>query len=177
MSDLTPPLEKDAPLIATWSDTSSTDAALIAALRRVCETTEWEYGEVWMPNADNTVLELNPAWYVNPELEGDRLLAWRQFRYCSEEFVLHPGEGLPGRVWSSQDPKWIADVSAQSESYFLRNQIARAFGAKAGFGLLVGTEQGPIIFVFFMSIDRPAAPALMTLTESLVAQTLTSSQS
>jgi hypothetical protein len=63
------------------------------------------------------------------------LLSLEQFRLCSEGFVLSPGEGLPGRVWLSEQPEWIADATAQSESYWLRNQLARAFDIGAGFGV------------------------------------------
>lgn len=81
------------------------------------------------------VLELSPAWYVNPRRDRISVSALEQFRLCSEAFVLPPATGLPGRVWSSQQPEWIVDVSAESETYFLRHQIAKAYGVRAGFGV------------------------------------------
>jgi hypothetical protein len=68
-------------------------------------------------------------------------LSWQQFRLCSLDFTLHLGEGLPGRVCLFQRPEWVADVSIQSEGYFLRNQIAKAFSVRAGLGLPILVEQ------------------------------------
>jgi hypothetical protein len=132
-------------------DELEANAILTTALKSVCEETDWEYAEVWIPKANNTILELIPAQYISTRVDSDRQLAWEQFRSCSEEFVLHPGEGLPGRVRSSQQPEWIADVSIQSESYFLRNQIAKAFGAKSAFGVPVVEGQIGVVLAFFMS--------------------------
>jgi len=33
--------------------------------------------------------------------------------------------------------EWIEDISTESETSFLRNQIAKAFGVRAGFAVLV----------------------------------------
>ncbi|OUL21147.1 hypothetical protein BV372_31825 [Nostoc sp. T09] len=136
-------------------------------LEQVCEETEWEYGEVWLPKTD-TILELDPAWYISSQVRTNRQVAWAQFRYCSENFILHLGEGLPGRVWETQTSEWIADVSTQPESYFLRNQIAKAFGAKAGFGMLVSERNVQAIFVFFMSKIQKRDMELIATTTTIL---------
>lgn len=123
-----------------------------------------------MPTADNTILELSPARYISTRVDSDRYLAWEQFRFCSEDFVLHPGEGLPGRVWSSQQPEWIADVSMQAESYFLRNQIAKAFSVKSGFGVPVVEGQVGVVLVFFMSKVWDENSQLMASTQAIATQ-------
>jgi hypothetical protein len=143
-------------------------------LRQVCQTTDWEYGEVWLPKIDSPILELSSAWYVSTQLDTDRQLAWRQFRYCSEKFILRIGEGLPGRVWASQTPEWIVDVSAQTESYFLRNQIAIAFGAKASFGLPINTKDMQAVVAFFKSETQNQNLQLMAATEAIVRQSYSS---
>jgi hypothetical protein len=142
-------------------------------LQQVCQTTDWEYGEVWLTKIDSPILELSPAWYVSAQLDNDRQLAWKQFRYCSEKFILRIGEGLPGRVWASQTTEWIVDVSAQSESYFLRNQIAKAFGAKASFGLVINTEDMQdmqAVVAFFKSEAQNQNSQLMAATEAIIRQ-------
>lgn len=142
-------------------------------LQQVCQTTDWEYGEVWLPKIDSPILELSPAWYVNAQLDNDRQLSWKQFRYCSEKFILRIGEGLPGRVWASQTTEWIVDVSAQSESYFLRNQIAKAFGARASFGLPINTKDIQAVVAFFKSEAQNQNSQLMAATEAIVRQSYT----
>jgi hypothetical protein len=76
--------------------------------------------------------------------------------------VLSSGEGLPGRIARSRYPEWIEDVSAQTENYFLRNQIARAFGIRAGFGFPVYAQQDFVgIFVLFRERACPENPRLV----------------
>jgi hypothetical protein len=106
-----------------------------AILQNMCQAIDWDYGESWIVQKDLSTLNLGSSWYLTPSIqEAGRCLSWQQFRVCSQNFTLHLGEGLPGRVCSSQQPEWVPDVSIQSEGYFLRNQIAKAFSVKAGLG-------------------------------------------
>jgi hypothetical protein len=155
------------PLVTNISEAG---AILTDAIKHVCEETDWEYGEVWIPEAENTILEMSPAWYISTQVDSDRELAWKQFRYCSEEFVLHPGEGLPGRVFSSQQAEWIVDVSIQSEFYFLRNQIAKAFGVKSALGVPVVEGHLQIVLVFFMSKIWDENKQVIASTEAVAEQ-------
>jgi hypothetical protein len=113
--------------------------SLAPIVMQLCETTGWDYGEIWIPidslagnSADNeTVLELSSVGHIAPNV--DDLLSLEQFQLCSEGCVVSPDEGLPGRVWSSGKSEWLADATAESESYWSRNQLARAFDIGAGF--------------------------------------------
>ena len=129
------------------------DHDFAAALNRTCYAINWDYGEVWIPNPETALLELSPIWYAHPNLSSDRLYTLQQFRACSEKFVLLMGEGLPGRIWQSRHPEWIQDVSLQSEDYFLRHQIAKAFNIKAGFGCPVFDHEAIAAILIFFS-DR-----------------------
>lgn len=132
------------------ADVSMLDSDFTAALSRVCQAINWDYGEVWTPNLEGTLLEINPVWYGNQNRSRDRWDDLRKFRACSEEFALSIDEGLPGKIWRSCQTEWINDISTQSENYFLRNQIAKAFNLKAGFGFPVFCDQEIIaIFIFF----------------------------
>ena len=124
--------------------------ALSVALLQVCEVTGCDYGEAWIPSKDGMILELSPAMYISNREDGSAT-ALELFWICSKDFVLSPDYGMPGRVWSSHQPEWIPDVSAQSETYFLRNQIAKACGVRAGFGIpILVDEQVLAVLVFFM---------------------------
>lgn len=150
---------------------SATDLVtlLTSLLISVCDRTEWEYGESWIPDATCPILELSPAWCITSNLDVNQALPWTQFQVCSKSLVLRPGEGLPGRVWRSQQSEWLEDVSAQSEAYFLRNQIARALSVKAGFGIpIIISSQVIAVVVFFMSKERSPDADLMEQTEAIV---------
>lgn len=137
------------------SEAPDLETALTMVLGEVCKFTNSDYGEAWFPAKNGTVLELSPAWYKNTCRNSDYLPALDQFRLCSEAFIFPLGIGLPGRVWSSQQPEWICDASAHSETYFLRNQVAKAFGIKAGFGVpIIARNNVLAVLVFFMCEAR-----------------------
>jgi hypothetical protein len=126
------------------------DYTLATALNRVCQAIDWDYGEVWIPNSEGTLLQISSVWYGHQSRSYDRLDALEKFKICSEKFILSIDEGLPGRIWRSRKVEWINDISIQSENYFLRNQIAKAFNIKAGFGFPVFCDQEIMgILVFF----------------------------
>lgn len=153
------------------SETSDLYSAFTVALRKICEFTNWEYGEVWITNQARNLLKLSPAWYINTHKGIASVEALEQFRLCSEAFVLAPGCGLPGRVWLSQQPEWISDISTQSETYFLRHYIAKAFGVKAGFGVpIVVNYQVLAVFAFFMLEPCAQNQQLVKLTVAAAAQ-------
>lgn len=116
-------------LTQSISEAPNFHTALSVTLRLVCELTQWEYGEIWLPR--NQILECSPAWYGN--------IATEKFRQESEKLTFPPNVGLPGRVWVSQQPEWIEDISLQNDNFVVRTQAQDA-GINAGFAvpILIG---------------------------------------
>ncbi len=139
-------------------------------LREICHAIKWDYGEIWIVQENCSTLSLSPSWYLNPFIrEIGRGLSWQQFRACSLEFTIHLGEGLPGRVYLSQKTEWVPDVSIQSERYFLRNQIAKAFSVKAGLGFpIFAKQQIKAVFVCFQSKFCQEDPEIMQWLQSVI---------
>ena len=99
------------------SESQDLNAALDHVIRKMCQATDWDFGEVWVPSLDGKVLKLTPAWYsTNNSLH--------KFGRLSEGFAFPPNTGLPGRVWSSKRPEWIPDVSSLPVAVFPRAPIA-----------------------------------------------------
>jgi GAF domain len=142
--------------------------ALVAGLRILCEFIDWDYGEIWILDQDSDVLQISPTWHFHDRTHSDECrLSWQQFQLCSQEFTLHLGEGLPGRVCLSRRAEWISDVTSRSENYFLRNLIAKAFGLRAGLGVPVYIESATqVVFVFFNSEVCEKDLFLMQLVEN-----------
>ncbi|HEY9749473.1 MAG TPA: GAF domain-containing protein [Allocoleopsis sp.] len=144
-------LERSPSVVSMTTEVDSVvSSGLATMLQTVCETMGWDYGEAWAA-IDEKTLKLSSICHIQVGLSCDRKIDWEHFHACSQEFVLHSGEGLPGRVWATQAPEWMVDVSAESESYFLRHQIAKAFGVKAGLGLPTKMEELEVVLVFFRS--------------------------
>lgn len=135
------------------SEAPNVEDPIAPIVMQIVETTDWDYGEIWIPSANSTVLELTDVFHIASNTTD--LLSLEQFRLCSEGFVVSPGEGLPGRVWSSGQSESIADATAESESYWLRNQLARAFDLRAGFGVpIIDNGRVQAVLVFFKLVTQ-----------------------
>ncbi len=139
-------------------------AALKITVRKVCQATGWYYGEAWIPSSDGKILECGPAWY-------DSVDSLEKFRRLSEEFTFPPNTGLPGRVWSSQEPEWIPDVSAELEKVFPRSSIALEAGLRAGYGVpIIANGQVLAVLVFFMMAYHEEDKGLVKLVSGAATQ-------
>ncbi|HEY9627902.1 MAG TPA: ATP-binding protein [Coleofasciculaceae cyanobacterium] len=132
-------------------------SALQIALQKVCEATQWEFGEAWVPNLERTAMECSPAWYSKSE-------HLREFRQQSQSFLFKPGFGIPGRVWSTKQTEWHQDVSLESNTIYLRSHLALAAGLKATLGVpILANDEVLTVLVFYMSESRPEDRRLIDL--------------
>ncbi len=138
--------------------------ALGETLRQVCQATGWKYAEAWIPRIDGTALECSRVWYsTETKLE--------KFRNLSEAFTFSPNLGLPGRVWLSKHSEWIKDVTQETDSVFLRCQIAVESNLKAALGIpILANNQVLAVLVFFMFESREKDSQLAELVASVTNQ-------
>lgn len=160
--------EEEIRLLQTLSqaiaDAEDFHSALEVALNKVCVATGWSYGEAWIPQPQSEVLECTKVWYSStPVLEA--------FRQHSQGWTFSPGIGLAGRVWLSQQPEWIPDVSITDNEIFNRNHIAQACGLKAGFGVpILGQDRVLAVLTFFMLEPRQKDERLVELVGCVATQ-------
>jgi PAS domain S-box-containing protein len=74
-------------------------------LQVVCQSLGWEAAGLWSLDPAGTRLRCDHVWYC----PGTGLEA---FEVASLGMTLEAGHGLPGRVWASGQPAWIADLNA-----------------------------------------------------------------
>jgi diguanylate cyclase (GGDEF)-like protein/PAS domain S-box-containing protein len=142
------------------------NSALAQVLQLVCKTCYWDYGEAWIPCAKSHILQCSSAWYVNDDEHLNHGCQIQRFRAVSETFTFALGVGLPGRVWTLQQPEWQEDCSKQTGTTFLRQSIALENGIKAGLGIpVVVNHQVLAVLVFFKCA---AAPEDKQLVENLL---------
>jgi diguanylate cyclase (GGDEF)-like protein/PAS domain S-box-containing protein len=139
-------------------------SALEIALHLVCETTGWEFGEAWTPNPEQTYLEYSIVGYGrNP--------CHHQFRQQSQSLILQPNEGLPGRVWQTQKPEWIPDISEEIDTKHPRYQLALQCNLKAMFGVPILADNTVLaILVFLISTPQDPDKRFVELISSIATQ-------
>ncbi|MBI2932137.1 MAG: PAS domain S-box protein, partial [Planctomycetes bacterium] len=93
--------------------------AVTIALREICRTIGWPFGQAWLPHPDGDHMAAGPAWSSNAA-------RFSVFRKVSEDMTFVRDAGVVGRVWASREPLWVPDVLR--EASFKRQEGARAAG-------------------------------------------------
>lgn len=144
------------------SEAEDLESAFEITLSKVCETTEWTYGEAWIPRPDGTSLECSPAYFSRFDELGE-------FRSLTSQCNFVPGRGFPGRAWSSRKPIWVSDVT--SEKDFVRAAVAKEVGIKGGMAIPVLADQEVVaVMVFFVFEEREEDERLVQLISSIAVQ-------
>jgi PAS domain S-box-containing protein len=137
------------------NEASFIDEALQFAVKRICETTLWNIGHVYMLNGEESeVLVSKDIWYTDPGNE------FKEFRKQTSAFSFKKGEGLPGTVYKRETPVWIADITQHTN--FLRSDLAKKSKLMMGFGfpILVGKKVVGVLEFFSDKVDKPDAQLL-----------------
>jgi PAS domain S-box-containing protein len=146
------------------AETADPREALARALRAIGESLGWRFGAVWEP-ADERPQALRCV-----ETWSARGAAARDFEAASRSVALAAGEGLPGRVWRSGQPAWIADVLA--DDGFPRASAARRAGLHAAFCFPIRSARGVLGVIEFFSgeprqLDAELLATMSTLGEQI----------
>ncbi|MDB5308211.1 MAG: domain S-box protein [Gemmataceae bacterium] len=115
--------------------------AIPQILQAVCERLRWDFGAFWTVDRDAGVLRCLATWHPPSARVG-------QFDALTRTSECVPGTGLPGRVWRSGEPAWIADVGRDPN--FPRAPVAAEEGLHGAFGCPIragGEILGVIEFV------------------------------
>ncbi len=125
-------------------------------LEAICESLGWDVGELWSVDASANVLHRVESWH-------QQWVDVSEFEAVSREITFAPGVGLPGRVWESAEPTWIANVI--EDGNFLRTSIAAQVPLHAAFGfpILNGDERLGVMNFFSREVQQPDADLLKTM--------------
>lgn len=132
------------------------DIATPQILQAVCESLEWEFGELWSIDPHD-VLSCVRTWHL------PTFTAATEFEAIAQKTTFIPGVGLPGRVWVSKEPLWIADVSQDPD--FHRTEIALEAGLHTALGFPIYSDHEKLgVMVFFSrKIQKPDADLLQMM--------------
>ena len=128
------------------SSPSLADAGLLI-VEAVCHTLDWDMGAVWQVDTAAEVLRCVQVWH-KPSAAAD------EFERVSKGITFARGVGLPGQVWSSNEPVWIADVV--HESSFMRARLAAEVGLYGGLAFPIFFENTVLgVIEFFNQMKQP----------------------
>ncbi len=153
-------------LKATQSISKSEDfeSAIDVILGLICETIEWNLAEAWIPDTDGKILRCARGKYASD-------VRFSEFRETSLTLTFAPGIGMAGRIFLSQQPEWIEDVSQVQEDVFRRFKNAANVGLKAAFGLpILADEQVLAVVIFYCEKSLECQPRLLELFSAVATQ-------
>ncbi|MEH2083477.1 MAG: GAF domain-containing protein [Nostoc sp.] len=107
------------------AESTTINEATCQILQGICESLRWDLGEIWMVDRQANVLRFLDIWH-KPSLE------MQEFETLKRQTTFTRGIGLPGRVWASCEPVWIADIA--KDINFPNFKIAAQVGLHAAFG-------------------------------------------
>lgn len=127
-------------------------------VRALGECLGWSVTELWLADDDTTRLSRVAEWVSDASFDPFLDLA----RSAG-------GEGLPGRVFASGEPEWVASVP--EESRFVRAAVARACGLASAWAIPIRTQDRILGVLLGASRERePPDEDMLSLGASLGAQ-------
>ena len=129
------------------TDAPDEGAAFSRILEAIGSSLKWDTGALWQ--LDRTALKRIAAWNTPEPFDA----AW-----------LHAGEGLPGAVYTSGGPAWIADV--QADQHQPRGASAIQAGLHAAFAFPITGTSGVLGVIEFLAKEQrePDDALLATMT-------------
>jgi len=122
------------------------DSALKLVLEQVCQSLGWDMGDTWIPEPEKDYLACSQGSYVRDS-------SLTNFYEYERTLQITSGMGLVGRVWNSQQPQWIADLSeieAEAEEHlFMGIDRALAVGIRGVLGVPVICQQKLVAILSF----------------------------
>jgi two-component system CheB/CheR fusion protein len=138
------------------------EEASSAILQTITSIGDWALSALWIYDESIGRLRCRAYWHSGaPQFE--------KFGQLSSAVQFSMGEGLPGRVWASNEPLWIYDVVVDQN--FPRAPAAREAGLHGGFAfpLLAGRAINGVIELFSERVVEPD-PDLLQLVTALGSQ-------
>jgi PAS domain S-box-containing protein len=133
------------------------EEASSAILQTITSIGDWVLSTLWIYDETIGKLRCRAFW----ETGSDNLKKFGQF---SQTVQFRMGEGLPGRVWESNEPAWIHDVTVDRN--FPRVPAAKEAGLRGGFAfpLFAGRAVNGVVELFSRNFAEPDNDLLQLVT-------------
>jgi PAS domain S-box-containing protein len=137
------------------AESPALSSAIPSVLQAIGEGLGWDVGDMWTLDLESNTLRCTNVWHTSSA-------SIEEFNTASSAITLSRGSGLPGRVWESLKPVYIADV--REDSNFVRASQAVAVGLQAGFAFPIATGEKFLgVMEFFSLGSREPDDALLKM--------------
>jgi signal transduction histidine kinase len=128
------------------SDASDLQQAFPGILEAICQSIQWQAAVAWEIDKQERVLRCAAVWQSDsPKI--------RPFIALSKNSTFGKGAGLPGRVWASGKPIWIANVAEDKEFEQASQALAAGLQAAFAFPIRIGDEELGVIECFSKNVE------------------------
>ena len=133
-----------------------------AILQTITSIGDWVLSALWIYDESIGRLRCRAFWEAGSE-------DLKKFGQFSQTVQFRMGEGLPGRVWQSNEPAWVHDVTVDKN--FPRAPAAKEAGLRGGFAfpLFAGRAVNGVVELFSEHVTEPD-PDLLQLVTALGSQ-------
>jgi signal transduction histidine kinase/CheY-like chemotaxis protein len=130
------------------AEADSMEEAMPEILEVICEGMGQEVAAIWKLDETTDVLRCTHTWQRSgASVEG--------FLEATRKTSQPASTGLPGRVWVTQQPAWIEDVTKDAD--FSRAEAAVACGLRCGLAVPIfqNAELGGLLELFSGKVQKP----------------------
>lgn len=117
-------------------------------VQEVCSVLSWNCGIVWQANQSSNTLRCVEFWQRPalglPELES-----------ACREHTFEPGSGLPGKVWQTGAPLWIANMDQEQTFLPIPALPAEGFRSAVGFPIVFAGQIVGVMEFFSQHLREP----------------------
>jgi PAS domain S-box-containing protein len=144
------------------AEAATLEEATPKLLQALCEGLAWDLGVLWRTDRQAGVLRCVAFWR-SAAVEAPH------FEAASRALAFQPGLGLPGRVWQSREPAYLADPAGEGNFPRAPMAVAEGLQAACAFPILLGGEVLGVI-EFFSREMRPPDAELMNMMATIGSQ-------
>jgi len=135
------------------AEAETPEAAWRSILEVLGKGFEWDLGMFWRVNKQSQLIECVETWH-SPS---------KDFSGCAARPALTRGSGLPGRVWASEEPIWLANLSDEIPALELAIPAAEQLRGAFAFPIKLRSEILGVIEFFSATNREPDADLLRTV--------------
>ncbi|MBD2088718.1 response regulator [Microcoleus sp. FACHB-1515] len=137
------------------AEAETLEAAAPSLLQALCESLDWEIGELWQIEPKLGKLQMTEIW-ASPVLEAE------EFDQVSRRIRVAPGQGIAGQVWRERHPLWLRNVLEHADDR--RADAAAKLDLQEGVGFpILGSSETLGVITFFSRTLRQPDPDLLEM--------------